>query len=200
MDDSKKTIYYASTARGWQRPDEGLQRITYNGKTPFQIKDCKLTTRGFKLWFTLPLAEPEKLKDQISVQSFRYEYGYRYGSSDKDKRDHKVMELIGEAPYEIVVNQLEPSRIYEIKLDEKLHAKNGQTMAELNAPSKIHYTLNRLKRPETKHPATLSQKDDKIDVTIGVSFSPPIISINFPSLLFGRYMDPILSACFATTP
>ena len=46
MDDSKKTIYYASTARGWQRPDEGLQRITYNGKTPFQIKDCKLTTRG----------------------------------------------------------------------------------------------------------------------------------------------------------
>ena len=67
-------------------------------------------------------------------------------------------------------------------------------------PSKIHYTLNRLKRPETKHPAALSQKDDKIDVTIEVSFSPPIISINFPSLLFGRYMDPILSACFATTP
>ena len=81
------------------------------------------------------------------MQSFRYEYGYRYGSSDKDKRDHKVMELIGEGPYEIVVNQLEPSRIYEIKLDEKLHAKNGQTMAELNAPSKIHYTLNRLKTP-----------------------------------------------------
>ena len=67
------------------------------------------------------------------MQSFRYEYGYRYGSSDKDKRDPEVMELIGEGPYEIVVNQLEPSRIYEIKLDEKLHAKNGQTMAELNA-------------------------------------------------------------------
>ena len=48
----------------------------------------------------------EKLKDQISVQSFRYEYGYRYGSSDKDKKDHKVMKLIGEGPYEIVVDQL----------------------------------------------------------------------------------------------
>ena len=96
-------------------------------------------TRGFKLWFTLPLAEPEKLKDQISVQSFRYEYGYRYGSSDKDKKDHKIMKLIGEGTYEIVVDQLEPSRIYEIKFDEKLRAQNGQSMADMNAPVKIHY-------------------------------------------------------------
>ena len=110
------------------------------------------------------------------------------------------MELIGEGPYEIVVDQLEPSRIYEIKFEEKLRAKNGQSMADLNTPAKIHYTLNRLKRPETKHPATLSQKDDKIDVTIGDNSLPPIISINFHSLSFGRYMDPILSACFATTP
>ncbi|MEC8044153.1 MAG: DUF6807 family protein [Verrucomicrobiota bacterium] len=184
MDDSQKTIYYASTARGWQRPDEGLQRITYNGKTPFQVKECKLTTKGFKLWFTLPLAEPKKLKDQISVQSFRYEYGYRYGSSDKDKKDHKVQNLTGEGPYEIVVDQLEPSRIYEIKFDEKLHAKNGQSMADLNAPAKIHYTLNRLKRPETKHPATLSQKDDKIDVSIGGKF--------FATYNFNKLAQPII--------
>ena len=184
MDASKKTIYYASTARGWQRPDEGLQRITYNGKTPFQIKDCKLTTRGFKLWFTLPLAEPEKLKDQISVQSFRYEYGYRYGSSDKDKKDHKVMKLIGEGPVEIVVDQLEPSRIFEIRFDEKLRAENGQLMTDLNAPAKIHYTLNRLKRPDTKHPATLSQKDDKIDVSIGGKF--------FATYNFNKLSQPII--------
>ena len=68
------------------------------------------------------------------------------------------MKLIGEGPVEIVVDQLEPSRIFEIRFDEKLRAENGQLMTDLNAPAKIHYTLNRLKRPETKHPATLSQK------------------------------------------
>ena len=59
------------------------------------------------------------------MQSFRYEYGYRYGSSDKDKKEHKIMKLIGKGPYEIVVDQLEPSRIYEIKFDEKLPPKMG---------------------------------------------------------------------------
>ena len=38
--------------------------------------------------------------------------------------------LTGEGPYEITIDQLEPSRIYEIKFDEKLHAKNGQSMAD----------------------------------------------------------------------
>ena len=184
MDNAGKTIYYASTARGWQRPDEGLQRITCNGKTPFQVKDCKLTTKGFKLWFTFPLAEPEKLKNQISVQSSRYEYGYRYRSSDKDKKDHKVIELFGEEPYEIVIHQLEPSRIYEIKFDKKLHAKNGQSMADLDAPAKIHYTLNRLKCPEPKHPATLYQKDDKIEVSIGDKF--------FAACNFNKLAQPII--------
>ena len=118
------------------------------------------------------------------MQSFRYEYGYRYGSSDKDKKDHKVMKLIGEGPVEIVVDQLEPSRIYEIRFDEKLRAKNGQSMADMNAPAKIHYTLNRLKRPETKHPATLSQKDDKIDVSIGGKF--------FATYNFNKLSQPII--------
>ena len=94
------------------------------------------------------------------------------------------MELIGEGPYEIVVNQLEPSRIYEIKFDQKLHAENGQSMADLNTPAKIHYTLNRLKRPETKHPATLSQKDNKIDVSIGGEF--------FATYNFSKLSQPII--------
>ena len=118
------------------------------------------------------------------MQSFRYEYGYRYGSSDKDKKDHKVIELMGEGTYEIVVDQLEPSRIYEIKFDEKLRAKNGQSMADMNAPVKIHYTLNRLKRPENKNPATLSQTDDKIDVSIGGKF--------FATYNFNKLSQPII--------
>ena len=61
-------------------------------------------------------------------------------------------------------------------------------------------TLNRLKRPETKHPATLSQTDDKIDVSIGGKF--------FATYNFNKLSQPIIwplhgpdsIACFAITP
>ncbi|MEC8791955.1 MAG: hypothetical protein VXX29_12035, partial [Verrucomicrobiota bacterium] len=98
MDPSGKSIYYGSTTRGWQNPDEGLQRISYNGKTPFHVKNCKLTTRGFRLWFTQPIAKPKKLLPKIRASSFRYEYGYHYGSGEMDKREEKVLEVKGSGP------------------------------------------------------------------------------------------------------
>ena len=184
MDPSQKAIYYASTTRGWQRPDEGLQKISYNGKTPFQVQECKLISNGFKLSFTLPVAEPENLIKKITIRSFRFEYGYRYGSSDKDKKDHKIISLLGTGPYEVLIDQLESGRIYEIELDEKLRAENGQTMGDLNAPAKIYYTLNRLQRQESKYPATLVKKDDKIEVHIGNQF--------FAAYNFSQLSQPII--------
>ena len=107
------------------------------------------------------LAEPEKLEEQISVQSFRYEYGYRYGSSEKDKKDHKVMELIGEGPYVIVIDQLSEQDLRD-KIRWKIACWKWAVDDRYECPAKIHYTLNRLKRPGTKYPATLSQKMTKL--------------------------------------
>ena len=49
-----KSIYYGSTTRGWQRPDEGIQRITYNGKAPFHVQSCSLTSMGSMLALPSP--------------------------------------------------------------------------------------------------------------------------------------------------
>ena len=81
-----KSIYYGSTTRGWQRPDEGIQRITYNGKTPFHVKSCSLTLDGFNVGFTEPIANSNKLAQNIKIRSYRFEYGYRYGSENWTKR------------------------------------------------------------------------------------------------------------------
>ena len=184
MDSSGKTIYYASTTRGWQSPDEGLQRITYNGKTPFHIKTFNLTTQGFTFDFTLPVTETEKLLEKISVNSFCYEYGYRYGSSEKDKKEHNILSLTGKDPFEIKIDQLQSGRIYEIKFDDNLRSKNGQSMADLNAPAKVYYTLNRLKRPSSEQAATLTQNKDKIEVKIGGE--------SFATYHFNRLAQPIV--------
>ena len=34
-----KTLYTGQTVRGWGRPSEGMQRITFNGKTPFEVPE-----------------------------------------------------------------------------------------------------------------------------------------------------------------
>jgi hypothetical protein len=184
MNTSGETIYYASTTRGWQSPDEGLQRITFNGKTPFHIKTFNLTTQGFRFDFTLPIAKPEKLLEKISVNSFCYEYGYRYGSSEKDKKEHKVLGLTGKGPFKIKIDQLLPGRIYQIEFDDQLRSTSGASMDDLNAPAKVYYTLNRLKRPSSNHPATLTQTKDKIEVKIGGG--------SFATYHFNRLAQPIV--------
>ena len=180
MDPSGKSIYYGSTTRGWQKPDEGVQRISYNGKTPFHVQNCKLTTRGFQLWFTLPIQEPEKLLSKIKVSSFRYEYGYRYGSSEKDKKEHKVLKVAGSEPYEIIVDQLEAGRIYELAFDAQLNSMSG---LEIESPY-VQYTLNRLRRPDSGFPSTLKESKEAIEVRIGGEF--------FAKYNFNKLSQPIL--------
>ena len=114
-----KSIYYGSTTRGWQRPDEGIQRITYNGKTPFHIKSCSLTLDGFNVGFTEAIANPDQLSQHIKIRSYRFEYGYKYGSGELDQRDHKVLAIqklddSNNPTWGISVENLEPGRIYEL--------------------------------------------------------------------------------------
>ncbi|MEG3604747.1 MAG: DUF6807 family protein [Verrucomicrobiota bacterium] len=180
MDPSGKSIYYGSTTRGWQNPDEGLQRISYNGKTPFHVKNCKLTTRGFRLWFTHPIAKPEKLLPKIRASSFRYEYGYHYGSGEMDKREEKVLEVKGSGPYEIALGQLEAGRIYELAFDSNLISKTGEKMEN----PYVQYTLNRLKRPTSDFPTTLQVSAKAIEVRIGGEF--------FAKYNFSEHSQPIL--------
>ena len=167
MDTTGKSIYYASTARGWQRPDEGLQRIAYNGKIPFHVQNLKLTTNGFKLWFTKPVKNPQKLDAQkIKVRSFCYEYGYRYGSSEKDEQEHKVLNINGSGPFEISIEGLEAGRIYELELDTDLRSKNGESIDD----PRVQYTLNRLKRPKSEYSTELKNTKDGIEVNIAGEF------------------------------
>ena len=180
MDPSGKSIYYASTARGWQRPDEGIQRITYNGNTPFHVKDFKLTTQGFEIWFTEPIQDPEKLAEKISVRSFRFEYGYRYGSSEKDKKEHKILSSNGNESFEISIEGMEAGRIYEFEFSSKLLSLKGEKMDD----PQIQYTLNRLKRPSSTHRTSLIKSKDGIEVNIAGKF--------FAKYNFDKLSQPII--------
>ena len=181
MSPSGKSIYYGSTTRGWQRPDEGIQRLTYNGNVPFHISQCSLTTDGFLVGFTQPIANPEKLLENTKARSFRFEYGYRYGSAQHDKQTHKILavEKLGDnGPYQIKLDKLAPGRIFELSFTVK--NIDGHLM---KGPF-VQYTLNRLKRPDTKHTATITPSQKGLDVSIGGKFfaSYDVASVTKPTI------------------
>ena len=161
-----KSIYYGSTTRGWQRPDEGIQRITYKGKTPFHIQSCSLTLDGFNVGFTEPIANPDKLSQNIKILSYRFEYGYRYGSRELDKKNHKIigvqkMDNSDIPTWAISVENLAPGRIYELSFSVK-----SSSGSEMKNPF-VQYTVQRLRRPLSDFPATIAKTDRGLEVSLG---------------------------------
>jgi hypothetical protein len=139
-----KTLYVGHTVRGWGKPGEGLTRITYKGKKPFDVKHIKLTEDGFNLGFTQALnKDPLNTKD-FSVRSFRYEDKWVYGGNQLDKRAEKVVSVrsIEDGSVDLKIQKLEAGRVYEIKIsnDSKLMGVNGEPLL-----NKVFcYTLNQL--------------------------------------------------------
>ena len=119
------------------------------------MQNLKLTTKGFKLWFTKQIKKKSFDSKKIKIRSFRYEYGYRYGSSEKDKKEHQIVAVNGTGPFEIIIDELVAGRIYERNKPE-LTSEDNQ---KIHDPF-VQYTVNRLKRPETKFPAKLNLQED----------------------------------------
>jgi glucose/arabinose dehydrogenase len=74
------------TNRGWggYPPGQGLARIRWTGKTPMEIHHVHLLQDGFELALTEPLAAGLVLApEQVSVQSYDYDYWWEYGSPER---------------------------------------------------------------------------------------------------------------------
>lgn len=78
------SLFIGETNRGWGsagEANEGLQRLTWNGKIPFEMRNIKAMPDGFEIEFTQPVnrKSAEDLAS-YSVESFTYKYHSVYGS------------------------------------------------------------------------------------------------------------------------
>lgn len=134
-------LMIAFGCRGWGPATQGLQEVSWSGKTPFEMQKINLLSDGFKITFTKPLAEQD-LSKAFAIKSYRYKYHHTYGSPQVDisqvacnnirlSKDRRVVRL--------KMPQLEAGKIYEFKL-------TGVTAADSTALSnpEAYYTLNRL--------------------------------------------------------
>jgi hypothetical protein len=134
-----KSLYVGQTVRGWGKPAEGLQRITYQGGTPFDIAAINITKDGFRLTFTQDA--PEITADSIRISSATYQPTWAYGGKAGNKAKHEATRIVKTAArtLDITVSGLVPDKVYDIKLSD-VKSSDG---------SKLHnttfaYTVHRI--------------------------------------------------------
>ena len=145
------SLFVGQTNRGWGSAgdaNQGLQRLVWNKKVPFEMRAVRAMPDGFEIEFTKPVVK--KTAEDISsysVESFIYKYHPVYGSppvnlEKSPVRGVKVSEDGMKA--RIIVDNLRQNYIYNITLGGIRERDNTFSLVHPTA----YYTLNNI--PEGK--------------------------------------------------
>ena len=141
-------LYVGMTSRGWAStgPDMyGLQRLSWTGKTPFEIKAMRAQSNGFELEFTQPVDEATAARpESYSLTSFTYKYHRTYGSPIINQQPCNVQRVevsSDRTKVRLYMSGLREGYIHQLKAD-GVRNRNGQALLHDDA----YYTLNN--RPE----------------------------------------------------
>jgi hypothetical protein len=143
------SLWAGQTQRGWGSvgsAQEGLERVVWNGVTPFDIHSMRVTKTGFALHFTEPVAAAAASRDRYALRRFHYAYHRQYGSPLLGDTMVPVREVTVSADgrrVDLVVDDLTAGgEIYALQIT-GLAAADGTPLANASA----YYTLNRLPAP-----------------------------------------------------
>ncbi|WP_366183832.1 plastocyanin/azurin family copper-binding protein [Flavobacterium ovatum] len=140
------------TSRGWSstgKKEFGLQRLVWNGKTPFEIKTMKALDDGFELEFTKPINK--KMAEDLSnykISTFTYNYHDTYGSPIVDQQKamtHKAVISADGLKVKLVIHGMRLGFIHQIEVP-KLEAASGELLVHNTG----YYTLNQVPGGELK--------------------------------------------------
>ncbi|MCX6953139.1 MAG: hypothetical protein NTV51_13375, partial [Verrucomicrobia bacterium] len=136
------SLYLGATG-GWGAGADGIQRVVWDGQVSPEVRDVKLTDRGFRLTFTRPMsAVTLAAAASFEINRFRYYYQYKYGSPWVDEARVAVNEVRPAADglsAELILGELKPGFVYELSVA-ALRTTDNQPLANPLA----YYTANRL--------------------------------------------------------
>jgi glucose/arabinose dehydrogenase len=144
------SLWVGQTDHGWAG-DKGIQRISWTGKVPLEVKEMHLTKTGFELTFTHPL-ESSAASNPESYKALRYYYEYHapYGSPKFDVQAITPKSVALSEDRTKVTLEFDPVvawRIYEFHLN-ALKGDDGTAIAN----PLVAYTLNHLVGAKTPPP------------------------------------------------
>jgi len=140
-------MFVGETARGWGSvgPEQyGIERVTWTGQTPLEIKTVTAQPDGFLLTFTAPVDRASaESPASYHVAGFTYNYHATYGSAPMDRIACPVRKVVV-APdglsARLAVVCLREGYIHEIKAGGVRAATGGDSVLHPVA----YYTLNRI--------------------------------------------------------
>lgn len=141
------SLFVGETNRGWGsagEANEGLQRLSYNNKSFFEMLKVMARPDGFEIEFTQPVDKKSAMNPAAySVESFIYKYHAVYGSPPVYNSNHKVKGVkISEdgKTIRILVDSLKQYHIHHIKLEGIQEAATRNTLIHPD----VYYTLNNI--------------------------------------------------------
>ena len=141
------SLFVGETNRGWGSAgdaNDGLQRLVWNNKIPFEMKAVRAMPDGFEIEFTKPVdAKSAGDLASYSVESFVYKYHPVYGSPPVNKEVCKVKGVKLSADglkARIVVDNLRQNYIHAVTLEGVREKTNFYSLIHPTA----YYTLNNI--------------------------------------------------------
>ena len=135
------SLWIGQNDHGWVGA-EGIQHITWKGKTPMDILAMNLTKEGFEFTFTLPVnKEIASLPASYICKRYYYEYHQAYGSKQFDVTPVPVKSVkISEdgRKVSLQLGELKTGYVYDFQLPEIPSASNQEWL--LNRM--VFYNLN----------------------------------------------------------
>jgi cytochrome c551/c552 len=146
-----KSLFVGETARGWGAAGEameGLQRLIWNNKVPFEMRTVRAKPDGFEVEFTAPI-DKKSAEDlaSYSVESYIYKYHPVYGSPPVNSKQLAIKGVkLSEDGMKarLLVDNLREGYIHLLKLDGVRAKENYYTLVHPAA----YYTLNAIPEGE----------------------------------------------------
>ena len=153
------SLFVGETNRGWGsagEANEGLQRLVWSGRVPFEMRTVRAMPDGFEVEFTQPV-DQKSAEDLASyeVESFTYKYQPVYGSPPVNSQQRKVVGVqISDDGMKarIVLDSLRQHYIHRLTLRGLRSKDNFYSLVHPTA----YYTLNNIPDGEKLAVSTLS--------------------------------------------
>jgi cytochrome c551/c552 len=141
------SLFVGETNRGWGsagEANEGLQRLVWNGRLPFEMRTVRAMPDGFEIEFTKPVNKKSALDlASYSVESFTYKYHPVYGSPPVNMKKSNIKGVkVSEdgMTVRMIVDSLRQYYIHNITLEGLRENDNSYSLVH---PT-VYYTLNNI--------------------------------------------------------
>ena len=140
------SMFVGQTSRGWGATGKdpfGLQRLVWNGRTPFEMKTISARPDGFEVEFTQPVnkATVENLSN-YEMKSFIYKYQHEYGSPIINQEDTPLRGVIvseDRMKVRLVINNIRQGYIHQVMASGLLNGEGQPLLHDI-----AYYTLNEI--------------------------------------------------------